>query len=436
MSLVIVSLAFVAGFGAISLADLDLDEYQGSWFVSIVMLDKIVFTPIGGKMAEIWGIKKTFLLCSPLIVLGWILLGSGLSTFGLFLGRILTGIGTSMLMVSPNIYIAETVHPSCRATLSSMVGFAYSAGICLLWMLGYFFTWQVVAYISSMPALLSFLAFLYLPDSPYWLLKNQRNQQAYESLKLFRPNETEKEVIEEFNEMLEHFSQKQMKKVDTFINRIRSPAFVKPMVFMAILYSLYFSTGQSTISSYLQLIMMESKIELRTETCAIILGVAQLMASILTFVTIQKLPPKPTFVICAAIKTASLAGIGAYFLLLKQNPDFSIWSWIPLVMCFLTYSTHAFLVTITWNLIGEIFPAETRNFAAGITECIGYIVIFAILKSYVIMIKTIGLDGIFFILAGFGALSAIYGSLSIPDHRNKSLVKIEKNNCKTPLISK
>ena len=105
-------------------------------------------------------------------------------------------------------------------------------------------------------------------------------------------------------------------------------------------------------------------------------------------------------------------------------------------MCFLVYATHSFLYTITWNLIGEIFPTETRNFAAGVLECISYIVIFLILKLYVYLVKIIGLHGIFFTFAGFGALSAIYGSVAIPDHRNKSLVEIEQKNCKTPLISK
>ena len=125
VGLVSVSMGLVSGFGTISLADLPLDADQGSWFVSIDLMIAIPFAPLGGKLTQHFGIKNTFLTCAPPTILGWILVGFYPSTFLLFLGRILMAVGVTIMMVSPNVYIAETVHPDVRATLASITGFAY-----------------------------------------------------------------------------------------------------------------------------------------------------------------------------------------------------------------------------------------------------------------------------------------------------------------------
>ena len=67
VGLVSVSMGLVSGFGTISLADLPLDPNQGSWFVSVDLMIAIPFAPLGGKITQHFGIKKTFLLCAPLV---------------------------------------------------------------------------------------------------------------------------------------------------------------------------------------------------------------------------------------------------------------------------------------------------------------------------------------------------------------------------------
>ena len=437
VSLAFISLGFIQGFGTISLTSIDLDEEQESWFVSIDILMSIIFQCIGGKIAEVFGIKKSFLISSPIIVLGWILVGTFVSVSWLLLGRALSGMGIGVIMVSPSVYIAETAHPDGRATLSSFVGLFYSFGVCLLWILGYFFSWQTLAFLATVPTLLSFVGFLILPDTPYWLVQNQRFEEAYASLKYFRRNDQDKQVISEFDEILQHFHQKKDLSQPEKLQRMFSFAFIKPFACIGILYPLYEFSGTTIITNYMQSIIIESKIELEPPTCSLILGFVRIFSSVVTLLTIQNLQPKLTYVTFAIIKTVSLLLIGAYFLLQFHRPDIAIWTGIPFTMIILLYICHSFLLTINWILIGEMFPSELRNFAAGFIESVVYIAIFVVLKLYIQMKHSMGLHGVFFFSASVTALCAIYASLTVPDNRGKSLSEIEKNNsCKTPLISK
>ena len=337
VSLALISLGFVQTFGTISLMSIDLDEEEESWFVSVDILAAIIFALIGGKIAEIIGIRKTFLICSPIIVLGWILVGTFVSTFWMFLGRVLSGIGVSIVMVAPSVYIAETAHPDHRATLISMVGFSYSLGICLLWFLGYFFAWQTVAYLSTVPPILNFIGFLLLPDTPFGLVQHHKFEEAFTALKYFRRNYEDEQVIDEFNEILEHYQQKLKLSHYDKVKIMCSRAFIQPFLCVGILYPLYEFSGTIVTTNYLQSLMIESKIELEPRTCSLILGLIRICASIIILITIQELQPLFSYVGLASIKTIALLVIGAFFYLQSHHPDIATWTWIPFAMVCLVY---------------------------------------------------------------------------------------------------
>ena len=436
VSLAFISLGFIQGFGTISLTSIGLNEEQESWFVSIDILMCIFFQCIGGKMAEVFGIKKSFLISSPIIVLGWILVGTFVSISWLLVGRALSGMGVGMIVVSPSVYIAETAHPDGRATLLSLVGLFFSFGVCILWILGYFLEWQTLAFVSTVPAISAFVGFLFLPDSPYWLIQNKRFEEAYAALKYFRRNDEDKKVMDEYNEILQHSHQKKVMSHTEKLKSMCSRGFIKPFACIGILYTMYEFSGTASTTNFLQSIVIESKIELESRTCSLILAFVRLFSSFMTLVTIQKLQPKFAYMTFTIIRSVSLLIIGTYFLLQAYHPEVAIWTGIPFMMITLVFICHTVILPIHLTLMGEMFPSELRNFSVAIVECLGYSATFAMLKLYIQMKHSMGLHGVFFFNASFAAFCSIYSSFTIPDNRGKSLSEIEKNlNCKTPLIS-
>ena len=93
---------FMRGFATIALPHLELDENEGSWFAAATFASGIVFSPLGGAISGWLGRKKTLMVFSPIVSLGWILIGVSSDKYGLFLGRLLTSIATYAMLATPS----------------------------------------------------------------------------------------------------------------------------------------------------------------------------------------------------------------------------------------------------------------------------------------------------------------------------------------------
>ena len=64
-------------------------------------------------------------------------------------------------------YISETVHPSIRGSLATLPAFMMSAGMVTVWIIAYFLTWRMTAYLLVIPPILLFLLMSLLPGANY-----------------------------------------------------------------------------------------------------------------------------------------------------------------------------------------------------------------------------------------------------------------------------
>ena len=84
-------------------------------------------------------------------------------------------------MSNIGVYTAETVHPKIRNNLTILPSIFVGIGMLFVWIIGYFATWRITAYILAIPNILIFLWLLPLPESPYWLIEaNEVDLAEYE----------------------------------------------------------------------------------------------------------------------------------------------------------------------------------------------------------------------------------------------------------------
>lgn len=92
------------------------------WVAGIYMLAVTMFMPILGKLADLYGRKKIYLLCMGLFILGSIVSGSAGSMTWLLIGRGIQGIGAGGLMPLALVIIGETYPLEQRAKIQSLFG--------------------------------------------------------------------------------------------------------------------------------------------------------------------------------------------------------------------------------------------------------------------------------------------------------------------------
>ena len=82
--------------------------------------------------------------------------------------------------------MGEISEPRIRGILTGTNFMSHSVGILLVYVMGALTDWYIVSGISTVFPLLSLFAFLLLPESPVWLVRHNRVQDAEKSLKWLR----------------------------------------------------------------------------------------------------------------------------------------------------------------------------------------------------------------------------------------------------------
>ena len=102
------------------------------------------------------------------------------------LGRCLTGHSSGSNLVSSPIFVSEISHPDLRGASSVLTMVCYTSGFFISMLGGASLSWRVAALSYNATALLSLTMLLFCQESPSWLLRKGKEQQALSSLLFYR----------------------------------------------------------------------------------------------------------------------------------------------------------------------------------------------------------------------------------------------------------
>ena len=159
-----------------------------------------------------------------------------------------------MLSQSPAvpIYISETAHPKIRGSLVTLDAFVLATGYLLTWIISYFLTWRMTAYLLTISPIILIMLLLPLPETPYWLIENNDSKTAKQSLQFFRGKSYN--ITDEYDEIQQKHESKQSQHSKNWwkftIKKIFSSAFFKPFLCIGIIFALNEWSGFITLMTY------------------------------------------------------------------------------------------------------------------------------------------------------------------------------------------
>lgn len=83
-------------------------------------------------------------------------------------------------------YATEVSEPKLRGALSSTSTLFICIGILFSMIVGTFWPWRTVALFYALLPLASFIIIIFIPETPYWLIRKARLEEAQKSLAWFR----------------------------------------------------------------------------------------------------------------------------------------------------------------------------------------------------------------------------------------------------------
>src|SRR5690348_10501973 len=154
-----------------------------------ILLGAVIGALTGSQLSERWGRRRTILLLACVFAVGALAASLSPTTWTLALSRIVLGFAVGGATQTVPMYVAELSPTAIRGRLVLCFQLAIGVGIVIATLVGASTSvdWRVSIGAAAVPAALMLLFQLRLPESPRWLIKHGRRDDAEEVLTSVRP---------------------------------------------------------------------------------------------------------------------------------------------------------------------------------------------------------------------------------------------------------
>ncbi|CAI5785247.1 proton myo-inositol cotransporter [Podarcis lilfordi] len=176
--------------------ELHLDAFWQELLVSSTVGAAALSALLGGVLNGWCGRRACILLASGIFTAGAAVLAAAQDKETLLAGRVVVGLGIGIASMTVPVYIAEVAPPHLRGRLVTINTLFITGGQFFASVIDGAFSylpkdgWRYMLGLSAVPAVIQFFGFLFLPESPRWLIQKGQTQKARRILSLMRGNQT------------------------------------------------------------------------------------------------------------------------------------------------------------------------------------------------------------------------------------------------------
>lgn len=414
--------------------DLKISEVQEEVLVGILSIISLLGSLAGGKTSDAVGRKWTIALATIIFQSGAAIMAFAPSFEVLMIGRLLAGVGIGFgVMIAP-VYIAEISPSVVRGSLTSFPEIFVNLGILLGYVSNYTFSgmpvhinWRVMLGVGILPSIFMGVALFVIPESPRWLVMQNRIEEA--RLVLSKTNENEREVEERLAEIqlaagLANSENYEAKAVWREILN-PSPAVRRMLITGCGIQCFQQITGIDATVYYSPTIFKEAGIKGNAQLLAatVAVGFTKTMFILIAIFLIDGVGRKPLLYVSTIGMTVSLLTL-SLTLLFMGDGKFGIGLAI-LSVCGNVAFFSVGIGPVCWVLSSEIFPLRLRAQASALGAVGSRVSSGAVTMSFLSVSHAITVGGTFFLFAAISALSIAFVYTCVPETKGKSLEQIE-----------
>jgi len=486
----------ISGVNKFVQIDFNLTDLELGFSVSSLTIIAALAMRAAGRLSDKYGRTVLLKYCAVIFTISAI--GSALApNFTIFLiMRMLGGIGVDASLILAPMYIAEIAPPDQRGKLVSFNQLNIVIGISLAFFSNFYIlslgdsdlawvealgikenNWRWMLGVEAVPAVLYFFGLYLVPRSPRWLLMKQREKEAFEVMCKFRPEEEARADVQAVQENL-----KQGENQDkTPLTEVFKPAFTLVLTIGIVIGVLQQITGINSVFFYAPMIFEQSGIGTDASFIqAILVGLTNLVFTILAMLLIDKLGRKPLLLIGVSgiaifmgvlaygfstatysltqdklemisdteVQTQLAPLVGKAFATdveykdasreilgdakakefeseiitagITMNPMLILIGILGFVACFAIS-----LGPVMWVLFSELFPLQIRGVAISFVGFINSAVSAGVQFVFPWELATIGSSMTFLIYGVFAVLGVVFIALKVPETKGKSLEELE-----------
>jgi sugar porter (SP) family MFS transporter len=396
-----------------------LSDVWHGFTVSSALFGTVLGSLIAGGPAEKYGRKKMLQAIGVLYLLTSLATALTTSWEVFVVFRFLGGIGVGASSVVGPMYISEISPAASRGRLVALFQFNIVSGILIAFVSNYLLfgvsdeAWRWMLGVQAIPAALYFSLVFLVPESPRWLIRHGRVDEAKEVLKKIGEPDIDKSV-KEVSASLQSETGREEK---LFSKTYSAPIFYAVAIAMfnqlvginAIMYyapRIFEMTGLAKDGALLQ---------------AVSIGLTNMIFTMIAIAVIDKLGRRTLLIIGSFGIIVSLALVSRAFYL-GDYGGYMVMIYLIVFIAFFALSQGA----VIWVFISEIFPNSVRSKGQTLGSSTHWIMAWIISWVFPIIVKTeIGGAYAFATFAIVAVLQLIFAWRIMPETKGKSLEQIQ-----------
>ncbi|KAF5273709.1 hypothetical protein FQA39_LY07399 [Lamprigera yunnana] len=413
---------------------ISLTTDEGSWVAVMPPLATPLGALIGALLVDKIGRKYTTLLMAPFTFAMFILLAFSKSVYLICFARFIIGVAEGTLYTTLPMYLGEISDPAIRGILTASIGFAVLLGTLLINVFGFYFSIFATSLACSLIPLIHFFAFIWMPESPYYLIKKKRLDDARKALEILRGgHDVDSEMKSLCDAIKRQEADEKTKIFDVFtVKSNRKAAFVFTILCLTRKFS-----GNNPFLFYTAYIFQSAGGSLDPNLSVIIFLCVQVVAATVALDLLDRLGRRPVIIAATIVCILALGIVGSYFYLKTYNfPIIDHLGWLPLTVLALYiifYNLGLELSPIVY--LGELFPTNVKAIALGFAETFSAIFSIFTAKLFQILTDNYGMYVPFWLFSACCVIGLIFIVKCVPETKNKTLEEIQMELIKSTAIN-
>lgn len=400
---------------------LHLNTWQQGWVVSGVLLGALFGAIIIGPLSDKLGRRKLVLAVSVIFFVGAIGCGLAPEFWTLILFRFVLGIAVGGASTLVPMYMSEVAPAEMRGTLSSLNQLMIMSGIFLAYVTNYAWSgmyhgWRIMLAAAAVPAAILFIGGLFLPESPRFLVRVGKIDEAREVLGQLRNVDA---VESELSDIEEKAKIKMGGWSDLF-SKVARPALIIG-VGLAIFQQVM---GCNTVLYYAPTIFTDIGFGVSAALLAHIgIGIFNVIVTAVAVVIMDKVNRKTMLIVGALGMAASLFTLGIAMHYSHGSMSAAYTAAIALTIYIAFFS--ATWGPVMWVMIGEVFPLNIRGLGVGLSGTVNWTANMIVSLTFPTLLAALGTEVLFI---GYGVLCVLaiwFVHSGVFETRGKTLEQIE-----------
>ena len=412
--------AIVAGATRYMKEQFSLSSLQEGWTVSVVLIGCMFGAGLAGPISDRIGRRRLMLVSAALFLVSAVgcALPRTIAEFVVF--RFVGGLGIGSAAVLSPLYIAEIAPARVRGALVSVNQLAIVTGILLAYFVNWAFAgsgpsnWRWMFGMGAFPSVLFFLLLLRVPESPRWLVKNGREDEARTVLTRADSAAAAATGIRDIKDTL-------ALEEGSFRELFR-PAFRRPLLIAIVLAVFQQVTGINAILYYAPRIFEGAGFaRMSAIGQSTLVGLVNMLFTVVAIVLADRVGRRPLLLVATGGMGLSLVLLGAAF----KFPVFPASALLLIILLYIAFFASA-MGPLVWVVMAEIFPIKVRGSAMGLATLVLWFADFLVTLTFPVISDRFHPSTAFWLYAAMCAFDLVFIWFFLPETKGKSLEEIER----------